>query len=243
MEYGEVGVPDTVTTAQDYALVASAHGADDVRVEEDRDNHLVEVYVSGLDADERRRILTDIKKAKPPSVGVDIIPEDDDPDYNVMRETEYDGVEIVVTEDHRLLVDGDDITGEYNGRPIDTALLHEVKHRVAAGELPYEDDDPPEVMPEGEFLQVAAALDDGGIEDLPKPLVEKYGFPDILEVFENSAAERHENVEEGGSTDATPTPRTVEEAKQAYVDGDIGILEFENRLEDLIEVELLPWEE
>jgi len=182
-----------------------------------------------------------------------------DCENDVMRRTEYDGHEIVVTDGHHLYVDGHDITEEYRGRSITEDVLYEVKHRIANGELPPDDH---EVLTREELLKVMSALpsgwepgDDIEFEDVDwetlKPLSDKYGgMQGLVQAVKRStetADEVHpQNASSLSHVDETPQQSTerpegpVEEAKAAYIEGDIGVLELEDRLEDAIELDHEP---
>lgn len=187
-------VPNCVITAQDYCALATARGADRAWVEEDHDNRVVEVHVSGMDTQSRKRLLDTIKKHKSLTVAVEIVPEDDTP---VMLEKETVQVMAAVeqTDDDSLSVD---------------------------------------------FRQL-------------QPLLDKYGgVKPLTEAFVNSTTATYDDVE--GENDSDPTgvePQSsptdgdgydgavcsVEEIQQAYVEGEITLLEMEERLENAIELD------
>lgn len=235
MKHGSV--PNCVTTPQDFAALATARGADSAEVHEDVVNTDIEIHVTGMSSEERYRLLQTCRKAKPAGTIVDIVPADDDPDYEIQREWEHDGHDIVLTEDQRLLLDHQDITAEYAGEPISSHTIRKIKDRIGKGELPK--DDP--IMPEKEFMAVASHInnedDIGELADL----CEKYGgWKELYQAFEDAAVERHESVVSSEESASSPNTESVEEVKQAYVEGEIGDLELENRLEEVIEVEPYP---
>jgi len=64
----------------------------------------------------------------------------DEIEEDVMREIEYDGHKIVITEDLDLYVDDIDITDRYEGQPATGAAIADIKHKIAAGKLPPTED-------------------------------------------------------------------------------------------------------
>lgn len=173
------------------AFEATAYdfGAEDVRVYQDG-HASVTVEVEGLDAVERSELARNFRERSPISMVIDVLPYGP---HDVMRETEQDGVPIVVTENGDLFVDGHDITDQYRGRPITEDVLYEVRSRVAEGELP------PQRSRDGIRLE------------------------DVSSLF---------GANEPSSASAQSPDEQIDAAKESYVEGEIDMLELEERLYD-----------
>ncbi|WP_226041203.1 hypothetical protein [Natrinema sp. DC36] len=259
----EIAEAENVSSLQDLAAMAYEQGARNVEVYEHNDEGTVEIEVTDLSPVECNNLSRECNKHTRAGVKVCISSVDNSGvDYgNVQYQTTYQGVEIKMDND-RLLVDNHDITDQYAGTPhsgslANSPLLGELKERIDAGELP-----PEPMLTETEHLPLAVELDEADSfsdidEDVIQPYIEKYGsFENVLEVFERSTVDTSQNddcsdniLEWGCGTPNDPqndyaekttvTTDSLEEAKEAYVRGDIDILECEERLEDLIEIE--PW--
>jgi hypothetical protein len=257
MEYGSV--PDALVTPTDFEQIARELGADAVSVHEDHETREMSVEVSGMTTVQRETLSNVIRERRHPGVRVSVMA-----DTDVMRRTTYDGHEIVVHTDGQLYVDDHDITEQYRGEPISESVIYDTKHRIAAGELP--DKPEHEMLTDQELWTVLSVLPDDwepgdDIEftdvdwDRLQPIADDYGgFPQLIEAVKRSTTQ--------GGTDASRDTVTVESpsstfhddessqsaadrqtddavvaAQNAYVEGEIDILELEDRLEDAIDLD------
>lgn len=232
---------------------AYALGADEVEVHAAVGGDEVDVRTTGLTVSERQDLhLLIEERTCATKVAVTETGRD------VRYETDYEGLKIVITEDGRAFVGDEDVTDQYKGRPLDRHTLHQVKADVAAGKVGLRGD---EVLADAEFLRVMRAVpdywepgDDLEVADLDwselEPLVDKYGgLPELVGAIKRTAAESPDEREDtqgvrAMETSSAPAQRpesdSVEQAKTAYVDGDIGVVELEDRLEEVIELDYEP---
>jgi hypothetical protein len=262
MEYGDVpGVSRHEHLSKpEMVQMAELMGADEAEVYTKNPGG-VEVRVRGMNIEQRQDLLYQLENHGAAGVTYDVVPMDER-DFDVMRRTEYDGHEIVVTEGQRIYVDDHDITEEYRGSPISESLLYDVKHRIAAGNLPPDEEEPP--LTDRELLQAISCLPDGwepgdDIEfadvdwETLKPIADEHGgMQGVIEAVKASTIEAPDSGSESVEQSDDPTDSdedeaaesdreradgdAVDAAKDAYVRGDIGVLELEERLEDAIEL-------
>lgn len=221
--YGDAGVPEVtvksggnpgVTTPTDIRQVATMFGADEVEVHENGKTGHVAVEVKGLSTQDRSHLCDALREAGPAGTSVSVLPMDGDESAEEMVE---DGREYLTPEELLTVI----------------SCL-------------------PDDWEPGDDLEFA----DVDWEAV-KPIADDFGgFPELIEAVKRSTAETPESRTDavqmynasspsrGGEADESAAQRremdAVEKAKAAYVAGDIGILELEDRLEDAIELEHPP---
>jgi hypothetical protein len=236
-------------TPQDIAVLATDFGATNPRIE--TDDHIVEVYVD-LPTTACARLYKKLQEETPASITVHVDKKDHhNREENIKYEIDRDGGRVTLTEGGKVYANGYDVTDKYNGEIADMSTLYAVWSDLQQCKLV------PRPLTEKETMRVMGTFDRQTLEADPRTdhievsrrdyeqvedLVEEYGgLKPLLKAFQRSVVTSDDTLDApNDETDSAPAQDDVEALKQAYVDGDIGILELERELEDAIELDYTP---
>jgi len=207
-----VGNSDSLSNMQDVAILCQKFGADEIEVEEDVENMLITVFVDGLSAHSREALHQELRQCAHVGVAFDVVPFEK-ADDNIRPLTDKELLTAMRASPDGF-EPGDDVT-DYTPLDYDMEALQPLLDEY------------------GSLEKLAAAINQSSAK--------RQADAHALRHVPQQRSERDETeTTQPSNTGKEPIDDPLTAAKQAYISGDIGILELEDRLEDAIELEHEP---